>query len=94
MTSAIETIITTCPKDCYDACGIAVLKQDGVITRVRGDQNSGTEALNLEVSHFVRCIEQGESPLTGGDAGLVVVQILEAASQSMALRGQPVPLRS
>lgn len=51
-----------------------------------------TEALSLEAEHFVRCIEQGERPITGGDAGLTVVRILEAASQSMALRGQPVPL--
>ena len=35
-----EIILTTCPRDCYDACGIAVIKSDGVITRVRGDQNN------------------------------------------------------
>ncbi len=32
-----ETIRTTCPRDCYDACGIVVLKRDGVITKVLGD---------------------------------------------------------
>jgi predicted dehydrogenase len=52
----------------------------------------GTEALSLEAAHFVRCIEQDERPISGGEAGLMVVRILEAASQSMALRGQPVPL--
>lgn len=35
-----EIILTTCPRDCYDACGIAVIKQNGSITRVRGDQNN------------------------------------------------------
>lgn len=35
-----EVILTTCPRDCYDACGIAVIKQDGAITRVRGDVNN------------------------------------------------------
>lgn len=30
-------IKTTCPRDCYDACGIAVVKHDGVITKVLGD---------------------------------------------------------
>src|SRR5205085_2573661 len=35
-----ETILTTCPRDCYDSCGIAVVKEAGVITRVRGDRNS------------------------------------------------------
>lgn len=32
-----DIIRTTCPRDCYDACGIAVLRRDGVITKVLGD---------------------------------------------------------
>jgi len=32
-----EVIKTTCPRDCYDACGISVIKRDGAITRVLGD---------------------------------------------------------
>jgi anaerobic selenocysteine-containing dehydrogenase len=32
-----EIIRTTCPRDCYDACGIIVVKRDGVITKVLGD---------------------------------------------------------
>ena len=32
-----ETILTTCPRDCYDACGIAVVKENGSIKHVRGD---------------------------------------------------------
>jgi anaerobic selenocysteine-containing dehydrogenase len=28
---------TTCARDCYDACGIAVYKRDGAITKVLGD---------------------------------------------------------
>jgi anaerobic selenocysteine-containing dehydrogenase len=32
-----EVILTTCPRDCYDACGIAVAKRDGAIRHVRGD---------------------------------------------------------
>jgi anaerobic selenocysteine-containing dehydrogenase len=35
-----EIILTTCPRDCYDSCGIAVLTRDGAIIRVRGDRNS------------------------------------------------------
>ncbi len=30
-------MLTTCPRDCYDACGIAVLRRDGAIRQVRGD---------------------------------------------------------
>src|SRR6266851_9407913 len=29
---------TTCPRDCYDACGIAVVTQNGAIARVLGDR--------------------------------------------------------
>jgi anaerobic selenocysteine-containing dehydrogenase len=32
-----EIILTTCPRDCFDTCGIAVVKRGGVITQVRGD---------------------------------------------------------
>lgn len=32
-----EVVITTCPRDCYDSCGIKVIKRDGAITAVRGD---------------------------------------------------------
>jgi anaerobic selenocysteine-containing dehydrogenase len=32
-----RTVLTTCPRDCYDACGIEVAVRDGVIRHVRGD---------------------------------------------------------
>jgi len=32
-----EVIKTTCPRDCYDACGIHVIKRNGAIFQVRGD---------------------------------------------------------
>ena len=41
-----EIVRTTCPRDCYDACGIHVVKQGGVILKVMGDpkhpHNRGT----------------------------------------------------
>ncbi len=33
-----EIIKTTCPRDCYDSCGIEVLREDGRIVSVRGDK--------------------------------------------------------
>lgn len=51
-----------------------------------------TEALALEASHFAACIRGEEKPLTGGEAGLEIVRILEAANQSMRNRGAPVDL--
>lgn len=32
-----EHIRTTCPRDCYDACGIVAIKRDGVVTKLLGD---------------------------------------------------------
>jgi predicted dehydrogenase len=51
-----------------------------------------TEALKVEVQEFVDAIRAGRQPLTGGEAGLKVVRILEAATHSMAVRGQVVEL--
>ncbi|MEO1645023.1 MAG: gfo/Idh/MocA family oxidoreductase, partial [Chloroflexota bacterium] len=51
-----------------------------------------TEALQREVAHFVACINAGDIPETDGHAGLRVVKILEAASQSIKARGTVVEL--
>jgi predicted dehydrogenase len=51
-----------------------------------------TEALQLEVAHFVRCVEGAEQPLTDGEAGLRVVRVLEAATESMRQQGRPIAL--
>ena len=51
-----------------------------------------TEALGVEVSHFVECIRTGRRPDTDGRVGVRVVEMLEAGSRSMALRGQPIEL--
>ncbi len=40
MTAANDTILTTCPRDCYDACGIVVMKENGAISRVRGNPDN------------------------------------------------------
>lgn len=37
MTPKTQIIRTTCPRDCYDACGIVVLRKDGVISKILGD---------------------------------------------------------
>jgi predicted dehydrogenase len=50
------------------------------------------EALFTEMQHFVRCCRGEEQPITGGVEGLRVVQILEAASKSISLRGEPVAI--
>jgi anaerobic selenocysteine-containing dehydrogenase len=37
MPDAREIIRTTCPRDCFDTCGITVVKRHGVVAHVRGD---------------------------------------------------------
>jgi predicted dehydrogenase len=51
-----------------------------------------TEALKTAVQEFIDAITAGRQPLTDGQVGLRVVRILEAATQSMALRGRVVEL--
>lgn len=51
-----------------------------------------TEALRTEGLHFIRCIEEGERPITDGEAGLHVVRILEAATQSVKRQGRLIEL--
>ena len=50
------------------------------------------EALALETSHFADCLLHGKEPLTGGQAGLEVVQVLVASQQSLKNRGAPVKI--
>jgi predicted dehydrogenase len=51
-----------------------------------------TEALKLEAKYFVECLEKNETPFNDGIAGLRVVRLLEAATQSLKDRGKPVQL--
>jgi predicted dehydrogenase len=51
-----------------------------------------TEALRTEIAHFLDCVERGASPRTGGVSGLRVLELVEAASESMASRGRLVEL--
>jgi predicted dehydrogenase len=50
------------------------------------------EALRKELSYFVDCITTGEEPFNNGCAGLRVVRMLEAASESLKERGALVYL--
>jgi len=50
------------------------------------------EALSVEVAEFARCIQSGDKPLSDGLTGLRVIRLLEAATQSMLQRGNPVEL--
>jgi predicted dehydrogenase len=51
-----------------------------------------TESLSLECQHFADCIKTGAQPESSGREGLLVVQVLEAASQSLKTGGGRVAL--
>ena len=52
------------------------------------------EALGKVASHFISCINEGKISDTSGAMGLGVVEVLEAAGQSMRLNGQAVRVGS
>jgi len=51
-----------------------------------------TETLKTEIAHLADCINNRLPPLSGGPEGLHLVRLLEAATQSLFLKGQPIPL--
>lgn len=50
----------------------------------------GTEALKLELEHFLNCVAAGRAPVSDGHAGLRVVRLLEASEKSLKSRGQQI----
>jgi hypothetical protein len=46
----------------------------------------------VEAQHFLECVGTGQQPLSDGPSALRVISILEAATQSLMRRGQPVEL--
>jgi predicted dehydrogenase len=83
----------------YDK-GVDVKSQEGVynllVSYRSGDmwapQVEQVEALKLELGYFVDCVKKQEKPFNDGQAGLKVVRMLEAASESLAKRGELVYL--
>jgi len=55
---------------------------------------SNGEPLKLECSHFIQCITEGKRPRSDGWSGFKVINILEAADESLANGGQRVKVRS
>lgn len=48
------------------------------------------EPLKEAARHFLRCIESGQEPRTGGSNGVAVVELLEAGRRSLETGGSPV----
>lgn len=83
----------------YDK-GVDITNREGVyellVNYRSGDmwapQLEQVEALRQELSYFVDCISSGQEPFNSGCAGLRVVKMLEAASESLSKRGALVYL--
>ena len=83
----------------YDK-GVKITSQEGVyellVSYRSGDmwspQLEQVEALRQELNYFVDCITAGKEPFNDGCAGLRVVRMLEAASESMNRKGAFVRL--
>jgi predicted dehydrogenase len=83
----------------YDR-GVDVTNRQGVyellVNYRSGDmwapQLEQVEALRKELAYFVDCVSTGQKPLNDGCAGLRVVKMLEAATQSLTNRGSLVYL--
>jgi len=83
----------------YDK-GVDVKSQEGVynllVSYRSGDmwapQVEQVEALKLELNYFLECLSHNKKPTNDGVAGLKVVKMLEAASESLRQRGALVYL--
>lgn len=83
----------------YDK-GVNISTREGVyellVSYRSGDmwspQLEQAEALRHELAYFVECISSGQQPFNNGQAGLRVVKMLEAASESLNKRGALVEL--
>jgi len=83
----------------YDK-GVDITSREGVyqmlVSYRSGDmwapQLEQVEALRQEMSYFVDCVTSGAEPFNNGIAGLRVVRMLEAASESLKQRGALIRL--
>jgi len=57
-------------------------------------QIQGSEPLRMECTHFLSCIRENTKPLTSGESGLNIVQIIESAQHSLLNGGVSVPIQS
>jgi predicted dehydrogenase len=81
----------------YDQ-GVEKLESDELRRSYRaGDIHSPrvpmTEALQIEMRHFIECVRDGKKPRSDGEAGLMVVRVLELAMRSLRSGGARVAYR-
>ncbi|CAN5611506.1 Gfo/Idh/MocA family oxidoreductase [soil metagenome] len=89
------------PVKVYDR-GVSFDSNDETERRMRVSYRSGDvwspqiepgEALQNAVGHFAQCVRTGETPISDGQLGLRVVELLEAANRSIRSQGRRVILQ-
>ena len=60
---------------------------------IRSPHIAGTEALQMEMRHFIDCINTGARARSDGEAGLRVVRVLDAGMRSLRAGGARVAYR-
>jgi predicted dehydrogenase len=55
---------------------------------------SPEEPLQAECRHFLTCVRERRAPLTDGESGVRVLQVLEAAQRSLVMNGHPVSMNA
>ncbi len=60
---------------------------------IRSPHIAGTEALQMEMRHFIECVNTGARPRSDGEAALRVVRVLDAGMRSLRAGGARVAYR-
>jgi predicted dehydrogenase len=75
--------------DSFESFRMSVREGDIAVPKV-----PASEPLRNECEHFLDCVIDGKTPLSGGPEGLAVVQVLDALSRSLAEGGREVRVAS
>jgi predicted dehydrogenase len=83
----------------YDK-GVEIQNNEGIhkllVSYRSGDMHvpkvDNTEALKMEMDYLVDCLEKNNKPFNDGEAGLMVVKMLEAADKSLKNDGKKIRL--
>jgi predicted dehydrogenase len=77
-----------------DVAGVKAAMIDYRIGDMWAPHLSPAEPLLTEAAHFIDCINARAQPITDGQFGLRIVELIEAATLSMQQRGRPVDLKA
>jgi len=74
-------------QDTYESFRLSIREGEVLIPSIKLN-----EPLLAECDHFIECVRSGARPLTDGEDGLMVVKVLEAATQSLRQDSRLVPI--